>query len=429
MNWIKKYILTLILPLSLFAIPLDDAFDVSQLKGKQVGYYTGSFDPFHINHQHIVREALNHVDYVLVYPAPGQDKYKQRTDFAIRLKMIEGLYDIHPRVLYTSWTPKELQDKLVNLQVIAILGSDTIEETLESQNTGFREQCYKVMYQGCLVPEEHENDAVGALMAFRAKAFIVAARDGSDLSRFEGSVGHWPILATIEDPISLSSTRIRNRIARGEDFAQLVPYNVQSLIKEKGLYGYSSTINSELTRKLMEMFKKDQAARMSYNPLNDESRLSLAALNDEHNTELKSIVSEYGWPSLAIVGTQGASCVWWLVQYQDADLEFQKHCLELMEKAVEEREAFPAQYAYLVDRILMGEQKPQIYGTQWIHNDGKFSLYPVEDREHLDSLRQKMGLTTMEEYRDVIKSTYKLSDDAIEDVKTGELATDIRYAT
>ena len=418
MSWIKKYIFTLIFPLSLFAIPLDETFDTNLLKGKKVGYYTGSFDPFHIGHQDIVEKALEHLDYVLVYPAPGQDKYKKRSDFSIRLNMIAGIYDIHPRVLYTNWSPKELQDKLISLQVIAILGSDTIEKTLESPNAEFREQCYKVMFQGCQIPESHENDAVGALMAVRAKAFIVAARDGADLSRFKGGVGHWPILATIDSPISVSSTLIREKISNSEVFGHLVPRFVQALIKEKGLYGYCSTLNSELLKKLKQMYDENIELIQTFNPLSDKSRSALVALRTEHNTELKSIIRKYGWPGFSIVGPQGASYIWSLVQQQEADFEFLKQCAELMKQSIDAREAFPMQYAYLIDHVLMLEQKPQIYGTQWSRKHGKLSLYQVEDRENLDKLRHEMNLPTIAEYRELLKTTYKLSDDEIEEVKT-----------
>ncbi len=59
----------------------------------------------------------------------------------------------------------------------------------------------------------------------------------------------------------------------------------------------------------------------------------------------------------------------------------------------------------------MNENQPQIYDTQWVQEDGKFLLYSVEDREHLDQRRAEMGLNTIEEYKKQIQAAYQLSDE------------------
>lgn len=59
----------------------------------------------------------------------------------------------------------------------------------------------------------------------------------------------------------------------------------------------------------------------------------------------------------------------------------------------------------------MNENQPQIYGTQWVQQDGKFLLYTVEDREHLDQRRAEMDLNTIEEYKKQIQITYHLNDE------------------
>ena len=59
----------------------------------------------------------------------------------------------------------------------------------------------------------------------------------------------------------------------------------------------------------------------------------------------------------------------------------------------------------------MNENQPQIYGTQWVQQDGKFLLYSVEDREHLDQRRSEKGLSTIEEYKKQIQAAYQLSNE------------------
>jgi hypothetical protein len=59
----------------------------------------------------------------------------------------------------------------------------------------------------------------------------------------------------------------------------------------------------------------------------------------------------------------------------------------------------------------MNENQPQIYGTQWVQQDGKFLLYSVEDEEHLDRRRAEMGLSTIAEYKKQIQAAYQLNDE------------------
>ena len=50
--------------------------------------------------------------------------------------------------------------------------------------------------------------------------------------------------------------------------------------------------------------------------------------------------------------------------------------------------------AYLTDRILVKENKGQIYGTQF----SKDNHYPIFDENDLDKRRAEMGLGSFEEY-------------------------------
>ena len=70
---------------------------------------------------------------------------------------------------------------------------------------------------------------------------------------------------------------------------------------------------------------------------------------------------------------------WLLVQHADRDRPFQKQCLELLREAVAKKEASGKDLADLTDRVLVGEGKNQIYGTQFITKDGKTTAQPMED--------------------------------------------------
>ena len=91
----------------------------------------------------------------------------------------------------------------------------------------------------------------------------------------------------------------------------------------------------------------------------------LAEVDSMHTRKLKKIVYKYDWPGINLVGKRGARAAWLLVQHATHDLPFQKRCLELMLVALKSGDVDKKCVAFLTDRILVLENKKQIYGTQF----------------------------------------------------------------
>src|SRR5207244_6160203 len=89
------------------------------------------------------------------------------------------------------------------------------------------------------------------------------------------------------------------------------------------------------------------------------------AIDADNTAWLKDVVRRHGWPGCSLVGAEAANAAWLLVQHADRDPAFQRECLSLMEAAVAAGDASPADLAYLTDRVLRAEGKPQRYGTQF----------------------------------------------------------------
>ena len=140
--------------------------------------------------------------------------------------------------------------------------------------------------------------------------------------------------------------------------------------------------------RLLWMAKNDQHARHAV--LNDkpwDERI------DHRNTRtMKQIIARYGWPGEKLVGQVGAEAAWLLIQHADHDRAFQKYCHKLLKEAVKQNDAQPKHLAYLTDRICVGDNLPQVYGTQW--------EYPIADQEHVDERRAAVGLSSLAEYLD-----------------------------
>ncbi len=125
---------------------------------------------------------------------------------------------------------------------------------------------------------------------------------------------------------------------------------------------------------------------------------------DRRNTEsMKRIVEQIGWPTVSKVGKETSTSAWLLVQHADHDPEFQQQCLTLMQQEPE-GEVSLRDIAYLEDRVRVNTNRGQMYGTQFHEtrdDSGKVVRYepqPIEDPEHLNERRVRMGLEPHEEY-------------------------------
>lgn len=113
---------------------------------------------------------------------------------------------------------------------------------------------------------------------------------------------------------------------------------------------------------------------------------------------LAHIIDQHGWPGTCLVGEPAAKSAFLILQH--ADNEVQKKYLPALERAVMAGQAKASHLAYLTDRILMHDDKPQKYGSQVRFNQetGKKELYPIEDIDHVDERRAAVGLGTLRDY-------------------------------
>jgi hypothetical protein len=121
---------------------------------------------------------------------------------------------------------------------------------------------------------------------------------------------------------------------------------------------------------------------------------------DNDNTEwLKADIAANGWYRISVHGEAASGAAWLMAQHADRDRPFQRHVLTLLEPLVAAGETSPSNYAYLYDRIAVGESRPQRYGSQgrcvargvWAPND-------LEDPEGVQALRDQNELGSLAEY-------------------------------
>jgi hypothetical protein len=153
-------------------------------------------------------------------------------------------------------------------------------------------------------------------------------------------------------------------------------------------------MDAELRDELLRRADLDQAARRD-----PAGNWNVIGEIDADNVQwLRGIVADHGWPGSSLVGDEAANAAWLLAQHADLDPAFQRECLELLTEAAAKDEATPGQLAYLTDRVLIAEGRPQEYGTQVIGRKDGWEPVNLRDPETVDERRAQASLGRLADY-------------------------------
>ena len=128
----------------------------------------------------------------------------------------------------------------------------------------------------------------------------------------------------------------------------------------------------------------------------------------QNEARMAAIIKEYGFPSPTLVGIDGVEAAFLLVQH--ASHAFQKKNHPVILKAYRAGKLSGQNYALFLDRVLVGDGEPQIYGTQaksftdWANQEPV--LLPIKDEASVDQRRKSIGLPPLSEYLKTLKQMY-----------------------
>jgi len=191
-------------------------------------------------------------------------------------------------------------------------------------------------------------------------------------------------------------------------------------------------VNAELRAALLRRAERDQAARQEAaaerrairrDPGTEET--SFAAVDADNLPWLVQVIADFGWPGRTLVGADGAHAAWLLAQHADADRAFQRQCLDLLAPAAAAGEATGAELAYLTDRVLLAEGRPQEYGTQAAARDGRWVPRALRDPAAVDERRAAVSLGPIAGYLDRIAADYGPPRPAV--LRCPQCGTDIEF--
>ncbi len=78
-----------------------------------------------------------------------------------------------------------------------------------------------------------------------------------------------------------------------------------------------------------------------------------------------------------------------------------------MKEKAKHKKIEPLYIAYLTDRILVNQGKPQIYGTQfYLNKKGRLIPRIIKNKKDLNKRRKKIGLQSFAEYKSILKKKH-----------------------
>lgn len=139
----------------------------------------------------------------------------------------------------------------------------------------------------------------------------------------------------------------------------------------------------------------------------DELHPEIKEVFEKNTQRAKEIIENHGWPTISSVGEEGSDAMYLIVQHSVLEPDFMQSCVPLLEEQIKNNEAKGWQLAFLQDRTLMQQGKPQIYGTQHdVNKNGIMEPYKIQNPETVNERRFALGLEALEEKTKQLQENY-----------------------
>ena len=154
---------------------------------------------------------------------------------------------------------------------------------------------------------------------------------------------------------------------------------------------------------------RNDIAKIGWNTPPPELLEKLRLIDAKNTKRLKEIIEQHAWVNENLVGRSGVSAAFLIVQHS-SDLKFQEAMLPHLKRSFLNGEGVSGQeFALLQDRVLVHQNKLQLYGTQLNILDGELVFDPIFDEEHVDKRRAEVGLPPLDEYKKIVADAYGMS--------------------
>jgi len=162
--------------------------------------------------------------------------------------------------------------------------------------------------------------------------------------------------------------------------------------------------NQPLTDSLSEVYKTDRT-RLASVLWAEQTKIDSSNL-----ARAEAILKQHGYPGKTLVGTPTNESIFYIIQHSNKIPTY----LPFIKKAADQGELPFSQYAMMLDRSLMYEGKPQLYGTQVScrqlqkTKQSRCFVWPIMDAKTVNERRKQAGFVIpVEENANRLNAAYE----------------------
>ena len=144
---------------------------------------------------------------------------------------------------------------------------------------------------------------------------------------------------------------------------------------------------------LAKMAEIDQAIRKE--PWSEERSRQMSMIDSTNTATLQALVAQYGFPTWELVGRDASYNAWLIAQHSWSYLPWY---YEHYKDAVKNNNADRHSLAYMEDRYMMQQGRPQLYGTQYSQRDTVVGFHPIADIKNVDRRRLSVDIEQMDPF-------------------------------
>lgn len=198
---------------------------------------------------------------------------------------------------------------------------------------------------------------------------------------------------------------------------QKVHHNdLEDLVLQEPQNGVS--LNIELKKDLDSIMVLDQKYRANPTPENWKKQVAIDSSNLEF---IERVIAEHGYPGKSLVGAATAEVAWYVIQHSSKIDNY----IGLIKTSAENNELPFRLYAMMLDRHLMRQNKPQLYGTQgssyFMGTPNEISfIWPIENPDSVNFYRTKAGFgnTVEENAKNLFGEDFEFKNYSIEEIES-----------
>lgn len=264
--------------------------------------------------------------------------------------------------------------------------------------------------EAALIAEQYDDCLVAYESAFKIKQTSVLSTLRAAACAFSGD--NKPMLEIyLNKAFDLNWDQAKGIFKNYTEFAYLQESDFAKTIDSRWeKAAKASGIDIELMAEFKEIQRTDQEQRGYMREIQDkygwnspqmDSLWKIQTAADEANlARIEEVIAEHGYPGKSLVGASNMGTAFLVIQHSNQ--EAQEKYLPVLKKAADDGEVRWSSVALLIDRVLLGQDKKQTYGSQ-VNSDketGEYFFSPIENPFQIDSIRNTVGLGPLQSYAD-----------------------------